>query len=83
MNKTLKIINDWDPMRFLAHDAPDDEYEEEARLIDIILSQTSSVNELAIGIQNICTKMFGEDFKSSFEEIVEIAKKINESRTNQ
>jgi uncharacterized protein YegL len=79
MNKTLKIINDWDPMRFLARDAPDDEYEEEARLIDIILSQTSSVKELAIGIQNnICNKMFGEDFKSSFEECVEIAKKITE-----
>jgi hypothetical protein len=78
MNKTLKIISDWDPLRFLAHDAPDDEYKEEARLIDIILSQTSSANELAIGIKNICAKMFGEDFKASFEECLGIAKKLLE-----
>jgi hypothetical protein len=67
MNKTLKVINEWDPMKFLSH-APEDEYEEEVKLINELLTQTNDVNEFAIGIQSIFTRMFEEDYKKSYED---------------
>lgn len=77
MDQTLKVINEWDPMNFLAH-APDDEYEEEVKLINELLVQTNDVNEVAIGIKSIFTIMFEEDFKKSHEDCLEIAKKLLE-----
>lgn len=75
MNKTLQVINKWDPMNFLSH-APDNEYEEEVKLINALLKQTNDESEIALGINSIFTKMFEEDFKKSYEDCLEIAKKL-------
>lgn len=75
MNKTLQVINKWDPMNFLSH-APDNEYEEEVKLINELLKQTNDESEVALGIKSIFTKMFEEDFKKSYEDCLEIAKKL-------
>lgn len=75
MNKILQVINKWDPMNFLSH-APSDEYEEEVKLINELLTQTSNVNEVAVGIKSIFTRMFEEDFKKSYEDCLEIAKRL-------
>jgi hypothetical protein len=77
MDKTLQVINEWDPMNFLSH-APDDEYEEEVKLINELLEQTNDAHEAAIGIKAIFTMMFEEDFKKSYEDCLTIAKKILE-----
>lgn len=81
MNKTLQIINEWDPMNFLSH-APDDEYEEEAKLVDELLEQTNDVHELANGLKIIFTRMFGDDFKKAYEECLQIAYKLLANNPN-
>ncbi|WP_028390792.1 DUF1871 family protein [Bacillus cihuensis] len=75
MSKTKRIINKWDPMNLLLH-APDDEYEEEILLINDVLALTSDVNQVANEIKAIFIKMFGDDFKRSYNDCLEIAKKI-------
>lgn len=75
MSKTKRIINEWDPMNLLSH-APDDEYDDEIILIDDFLDHTSDVNELAFEIKFIFIKMFGDDFKKSYDDCLEIAKQL-------
>ncbi|MBA9027633.1 DUF1871 family protein [Peribacillus huizhouensis] len=75
MSKTKRIINKWDPMKLLLH-APDDEYEEEILLINDVLALTSDVNQVANEIKAAFIKMFGYDFKRSYNDCLEIAKKI-------
>lgn len=75
MSKTKRIINEWDPLNLLSH-APDDEYEEEIILINDFLAKTNDVNQVAIEIKAIFIKMFGDDFKRSYNDCIEIAKKI-------
>lgn len=75
MTKTKRIINEWDPMNLLSH-APDDEYEEEIILINDVLAKTNDLNQVAIEIKAIFIKMFGDDFKRSYNDCLEIAKKI-------
>jgi hypothetical protein len=75
MTKTKRIINEWDPMNLLSH-APDDEYEEEIILINDVLAKTNDLHQVAIEIKAIFIKMFGDDFKRSYNDCIEIAKKI-------
>lgn len=75
MSKTKRIINDWDPMNLLSH-APDDEYEDEITLINDFLAHTSGVNQLAYEIRFIFIRMFGNDFKKSYDDCLEIAKQL-------
>lgn len=75
MNKTKRVINEWDPMNLLSH-APEDEYEEEVFLINEVLAHTNDVIQLANEINSIFIKMFGDDFKRSYDDCLEIAKQL-------
>lgn len=79
MSDILEIINEWDPMNFLTH-APDDEYEEEAKLVNELLNATCNSDELADGIYGVFRRMFGNDFRKTREDCQLIAEKLLKSR---
>jgi hypothetical protein len=78
MDKSIleEIINDWDPVNLFPY-SPCDEYKDEISKIISLLKQTTDVNQVAKGIQQIFINEFGEDvFKKSENECKIIARKI-------
>jgi hypothetical protein len=78
MNKFMleDIINDWDPINLFPY-SPSDEYKNEISQIASLLQQTTDVDQIAKGIQQIFFSGFGNDvFKKSEKECKIIAKKI-------
>lgn len=76
LSKVTEIINEWDPINLLHH-APVDEYEYEINEIIKCMPNIKSVEDLAETIHKIFIKCFSSDvFKRSFDECIEIARKI-------
>ncbi|BCN30859.1 DUF1871 family protein [Anaeromicropila herbilytica] len=74
--KVNDIINNWDPIDLFPY-SPKDEYEIEVNLIVNLSNETRNTELLANKIKHIFSKRFGEDvFLKSYEECLEIAKKI-------
>ena len=73
------IINEWDPIDLFPF-APQDEYKCEINSIINLISYTTNINDIAIGIHSIFTKSFGDDvFKKSLLDCMEIAKSIQKN----
>lgn len=74
--KVTEIINNWDPIKLFPY-SPKDEYEIEINLIVNLSKEIRNTEILANKIIDIFTRRFGEDvFLKSYEECLEIAKKI-------
>ena len=80
INSVKTIINEWDPVDLLYH-APDDEYRFEIEDIERLLESIQNHSELALEIQNIFLKSFGDDFlKNTPFECADVARKILQIR---
>jgi hypothetical protein len=69
-----KIIDEWDPIDLLNMGCPVDEYDPEIREIVQLLRNINSVDELAIEINKVFIKWFGEDL--TIEKCYPVALKI-------
>lgn len=69
-------IDDWDPLDLLAI-APKDEYDPEISAIANELSEAMSVDQIAILIQSVFIKYFGQTFDRNLEECRQVAEKIH------
>ncbi|MES9684653.1 DUF1871 family protein [Gottfriedia acidiceleris] len=56
-----EIIDEWAPIGLLGLGCPDDEYAPEIRDIVELLNDMNTVEELAVGINEVFIKWFGED----------------------
>jgi hypothetical protein len=77
MEKVVEeIINNWDPIDLFPY-SPKDEYKNEIALIIATLKETKDITDVALKIQKIFIKSFGDDvFKSDINECVSIAESI-------
>ncbi len=77
MEKVVEeIINNWDPIELFPY-SPKDEYKNEIALIIAALKETKDISEVALKIQKIFIKSFGNDvFKRDTNECVSIAESI-------
>ena len=71
-----KVIDSWDPMSLFDMGCPDDEYEFEIRDTLKLLNKVGTVDELAVGIQKVFVKWFGEDLFDATEECKPVATEI-------
>jgi hypothetical protein len=56
-----EVIDEWDPIGLLSLGCPDDEYDPEIKDIVKLVSQIKSIDEIAVGIQEVFNKWFGEN----------------------
>ena len=77
MEKVVEeIINNWDPIDLFPY-SPKDEYKNEIALIIAVLKETKDISDVALKIQKIFIKSFGDDvFKRDINECVSIAESI-------
>jgi hypothetical protein len=72
-----RIINEWDPYDLISCGAPDDEYENEIKVICFKIEGKNSIKDVAHVIFDVFTKAFGDDITCfSIENCMDIAKKI-------
>lgn len=72
-----KIVDEWDPMKLLAMECPDDEYHPEIEKITALLPEVKNVEELADKINQIFT--FAFDKTMIHEECMKVAERILKS----
>lgn len=76
MDHVKRIIDQWDPVDLLSH-APDDEYDEEIELIQLLSGKFNDSETLGKGIYDVFVRSFGrETFDKSEEECDIIAEAI-------
>lgn len=76
MDHVKRIIDQWDPVDLLSH-APDDEYDEEIELIQLLSGKFNDSETLGNGIYDVFVRSFGrETFDKSEEECDIIAEAI-------
>ena len=75
MDHVKRIIDQWDPVDLLSH-APDDEYDEEIDLIQLLSGKFNDSETLGKGIYDVFVRSFGkETFDKSAEECAIIAER--------
>ena len=75
-NRITKIINNWDPIDLLPF-CPEDEYEQEIKMVKAYLNESITVDKLAERIFYVFSSQFGDDvFLKDIEECRRIARQI-------
>ncbi|MGO0061488.1 DUF1871 family protein [Brevibacillus fluminis] len=74
--KIKLVIDKWDPLRLLASEAPPDEYDLESRAIFQAANTITSPEELAVLIQQVFIRFFGESISPSYDSCLLAAQKI-------
>lgn len=59
MDHVKRIIDQWDPVDLLSH-APDDEYDEEIELIQLLSGKFNDSETLGKGIYDVFVRSFGK-----------------------
>ena len=70
-----KFINEWDPYDFISSGAPDDEFENEIKVICYKIESKNSIKDIACIVSDVFTKKF-EDIHFSIDSCMGIAEKI-------
>lgn len=71
-----KVINEWDPINLLSH-APADEYVREIEQVAVLLSKTTNIECIAMGIEDVFLKAFGSNvFRCSYNDCLCVAQKL-------